>query len=364
VSLKLVKSLYDTQIPLPHDEDFYHRALQDIELDGISSQVYFLLKQQGKLDQTPSVFKQQLKESYDKGLFQNLFIKNQTDLILGKFEDLGIDVIVLKGIYFAEKYFGHIGARATSDIDLLIRYQDLKKAIDTVKSLGFTVEEEQVPGHFHCSFSKVLPHSAIPLVVEIHWSLVKESTSNFDINDLWMQSIAVGQFSHIKELSSQHTFYMICLHGWRHNLDSMKYFLDIIQVIYKNREELDYEQIFTLADCHQTLKRMIRTLSIVYQQFPFLNEVKSLPYKMKTKWEYRSVTGFKQYADFIDYQFLSYDTVKHRLIEALNWIWPSQYEVYAQLDEHPKGYKMYLSLYKKRVTSTIKVFSHLKKRPV
>lgn len=360
MSLKLVNALYDTKLLLPDDEDFYHRALLDIEHDGIESQVYFLLKQQGKINQTPTFFQTQLKESYDQGLFQNLFIKNQTDLLLGKFEDLDIDVIALKGVYFAEKYFGHIGARATSDIDLLIRYQDLGKSIATVKSLGFTVEEEQVPGHFHCSFSKKLPHSPIPLVVEIHWSLVKESTSNFDINDFWKQSKAVGPFSHIKELSPQHTFYMICLHGWRHNLDSLKYFLDIIQVIIKHREELDYEQIFTLADCHQTLKRMIRTLSIVYQEFPYLNNVKRFPFKKnKNLWKYHRVKGVRQYVDFIDYQFFSFDTTKHSLVELVNWIWPSQYELSSQIESNSKGVKMYLALYKKRVSSMVKaLFLH------
>jgi hypothetical protein len=360
MSIEMVKLIYDQNTVLPQDDKFYQRALQDIEEDGISSQVYFLLKQQGRLSQTPSYFQQRLKESYDKGLFQNLLIKNQTDEILKVFEGKGIDVIALKGVYFAERYFGHIGARATSDIDLLIQCQELDKAIEIIKSLGFSIEEEKIPGHFHCSFSKKLPGSTMPLVVELHWNIVKESTSQFNINDLWRQAKHVSNFQHVKEFSPNHLFYMICLHGWRHNLDSMKYFLDIIQLIHTLGREIDFDDLLKLAASHKTLRRLKRTLSIVYEQFPHLSDVKRLPFEVKTtRWEYRRVKGLKQYVDFFDYQFLSYDTFKHSIIELHHWFWPSKYDLETQIGVEQQGaplFKMYLSLYKKRITSMVKVF--------
>ncbi|MBY0145923.1 nucleotidyltransferase family protein [Neobacillus niacini] len=358
MSFDFISALNGCKAPMQIDDYDYHKVLRDIEHDGIQSQVYFLLKQNGMLTQTPTFFQAYLKENYDKGLFQNLFIKNQTDVLLKRFEEQGIDVITLKGVYFAEKYFGHIGARATSDIDLLVRLQDLNLAIESVKALGFSVEEEPIPGHFHCSFSKRLPHSPVPLVVELHWGLVKEETSNFDMNDIWNESKAIGQYSHVRELANMHCFYMICLHGWRHNLDSLKYFIDIIQVIHQYRDELDYEELFKMAANHQTLKRLTRTLSIVYEQFPYLNDVIKLPFKRKTLWRHNKVKGLKQYLDFFDYQFFSYDTVKHRLIEIRHWIWPSKFELSCELGENQQdgaAIIMYLSLYRKRISRLLKV---------
>ncbi|WHY89108.1 nucleotidyltransferase family protein [Neobacillus novalis] len=355
--MELVKALYDPQSALPNDKKYYENAILGIELDGISSQVYFLLKEQGRLDQTPSFFQARLKETYEKGLYQNLFIKNQMNLILKEFEDERLDVIALKGVNFAEKYFGHIGARITSDIDLLIRLEDLEKAIDIAKSLGFLLEKEVIPGYFHCSLSKELPHSKIPLVVELHWSLIKEHTSKFSAEDIWNKSTLVGQFSYIKELSPQHTFYMILLHGWRHNLDSLKYFLDIIQVIYQMDDEHDYEILLKLAKSHQTLKRITRTLSIVYQQFPYLDHVKKFPNKRATiSWEFSSSKGLKQLIKFIDYKFFSFDMAKHSLIELFRWIWPSKMDAYSQSGEDYQGpsvFKLYPLLYKKRFTKLI-----------
>ncbi|WP_084375016.1 nucleotidyltransferase family protein [Neobacillus soli] len=357
MSIELVKALYDPQSAMPIDKMFYDDALMDIELDGISSQVYFLLKQQGRLDQTPSFFQARLKETYEKGLYQNLFIKNQTDLILKEFEDEKLDVIALKGVYFAEKYFGHIGARTTSDIDLLIRVEDLEKAIDSVKSLGFLMESGVIPGYFHCSLSKKLPHSPIPLVVELHWSLINERTARFNVEDIWKQSTPVGECLHIKELSLHHTLYMILLHGWRHNLDSLKYFLDIIQVINKLDEEDNYETLLKLAKSHQTFKRIKRTLSITYQNFPQLNDVKKLPNDISTfSWEYRTSKDLKQFIAFLDFQFFSFDRANHSFIRVIRWICPSRMDAYAQVgvkDNRLSIFKVYILLYKKRLTHLV-----------
>lgn len=318
----LIQSLYDGRTSLPKDPDFYTRILEDENFLAILPQVYYLLKQQGRLIQTPPFFRGQLKEKSSETLFKNIFIKNQMAYLLQGFEELGIDVMPLKGALFAEKTFGHLGARATSDIDLLVRLPHLEEAIDCVKSLGFTVEHEWIPSHFHCSFSKPLPDSQIPLTVEIHWDLLKKDTANFDINEFWNQAAPIGSALHIKELSNYHTFYMICLHGWRHNLQSPKYFLDIIQMIDLLHDELDYQALLYDAEAHKTLKRIVRTLSIVYRQYPFLDQTKPFPNKRSTLyWEVNpSRKSLKRYADFIDYQFLSYDSVKHSWVEFLYWV--------------------------------------------
>jgi hypothetical protein len=357
MSYDFISSLYTSHHLAHHDDYYYNKIIQDIEHEGVESQVYYLLKKKGILEKTPIFFQAFLKEKYDKGLFMNLFIKNQTDMVLAKFEEQGIDVIPLKGVYFAEKYFGQIGARATSDIDLLVRFQDLSQAIETVKALGFKTEEEPIPGHFHCSFSKKLPHSAVPLVVEIHWGLVKEDTSEFDINDIWRQAKTVGENKYIRELSDLHCFYLICLHGWRHNLSSLKYFIDIMQMIHGLGSELDFCELFRLAESHQTLKRITRTLSIVYEEFPHLDQVVKLPLKRKSRNRKQSNTkGLKEYIDFVDYQFFSYDTFKHSIHEICHWLIPSKFELSQELNEDTQEISLtsYVNLYKKRITGILR----------
>lgn len=325
---QLIKALYDRSCSLTEDVEFYRQAIEEIETAALSSQIYHLLKEQGRLEETPLFFRERLKNNYNEALHLNLFIKSQTDRILQRFEAIQLNVIPLKGVYFAEKYFGHIGARGTSDIDLLVRKEDVGRAIDCIKALGFQIEQEPIPSHFHLSFSKWIPGAVIPLTVEIHWNIVKETTSNFEIEPFWNNAVPFKSYSYVMALSDYHTFYMICLHGWRHNLQSPKFFIDIIQLIYVLKDSLNYDLLFQDASAHETRKRLLRTLSIVYESYPMLENMKELPVKRK-RWLQNNNDRLQRkrifkYLDFVDYQFLSYDNLRHSLREVYNWLIPSR----------------------------------------
>lgn len=361
---QLIKALFDPQFDLTNDEHFYKQLIVDMAYYPIASQAYYLLKKQGKLEQTPLFFQTKLRELYQVVLYRNMFIKSQTDQLLERFEMMGLEVMPIKGVYFAEKYFGHIGARGTSDIDILVRRIDVNKAIGIVKSMGFEIEAEEIPEHFHSSFGRTDP---APLSVEIHWNLLRETTSNFNVEDFWDDAVRLEGYEHVKTLSEYHTFYMMCLHGWRHNLDSPKHFLDIIQMIYMLNDRLSYEDLFRDAKAHQTLKRIKRTLSIVYKEYPMLDRIKEFPQKKLNRyWDVHHTTtpnqkGLNQYIDFIDYQFLSYDSAKHSFIEISHWLLPRQSELASQLNRDVKQRTYIIQLmylYKQRCTNAAKAVFH------
>lgn len=324
--ITLIQALYDPQISMPQEMEFYEKALEDIEYFDISPQIYWLLKQRGQLEkQTPSFFQERLKQKYNDALYQNIFIRSQMKIILEKLEDTGIQTIPLKGTIFAEKYFGHLGARCTSDIDLLVHPFELERAVNCVKSLGY-IEQERIPSHFHWSFSKPIPDSPIPLTIELHWDLMKEKTSDLNMDEFWEQATAMGSYRYIKELSDYHTFYMICLHGWRHNLCSLKYFLDIIQMIHILQDNINYTRLQKDAAVHKTLRRTIRTLAIVYYYFPHLASIKELPIKkgIKLWWKYNAIRDrnnktYMQYVNWVYYEFFDFDSLKHTWAAFINF---------------------------------------------
>ncbi len=350
----LIHSLYDKKASLPHKASYYHQAIDEIESHSISPQIYHLLKEKGSLEKTPLFFQVRLKQNYDEVLFQNILIKSETDKILNFLEKAKIEAIPLKGVYFAQGYFGHLAARGTSDIDILIKKESIEETVQLVKSLGFEQEEEWIPDHFHCSFSKRIPGSPVPLVVEIHWGIVKEKTSHLKMDPFWKEATSIGGSSYIKRLSDQHTFYFICLHGWRHNLDSPRYYLDIIQLIYGMNDRIDLHQLFQQARKDGTLKRMIRTLSIVYGEYPMLENMVRLPVKRQMKGR---KGGLFHYWDFIDFQFLSYDTFQHSVREVYNWCFPRKKDIFTELnkkDQESSYLNSIILLYKARLGKGIK----------
>lgn len=327
--LPLLRSLYDPSAPLPTDLRPDGETMKDIEFFQIAPQVYTLLRNQGRLEQVPDSFCQRLEELYNQTLLQNVYIKFETEQLLKVLEQAEIPVIPLKGVRFAEAYFGHLAARGTTDIDLLIRPGDLERAKASVKQLGFRREGRPIPSHFHDSFAKPLPGSPHPLSVELHWDLLADRTSNFAVEPLWERARPLPSYRHVMELAEQDTFYMICLHGWKHALDSLKYFIDIVQVLHTAAGRIDYGTLLAEASEHRTYRRMRSTLSIVYQQFPHLERIKPLPIAMleRTWWDYgtirrRSGRDPSRYFRFLQYQWFDFDMPKHSLAASIQY-WQS-----------------------------------------
>lgn len=316
--MSLIKALYDPHAALPQESMVYEKSLEEINRYAIGSQMFTLLHQQGKWDHVPVFFQERLQQLLDETRCLNFFIRNQLDHILRQFEASRISVIPLKGVRFAEKYFGHFGARATSDIDVLIQKSDLNTAIQCLKSLGFVNEEERSPSHFHWSFSKRLPTSPIPLTVELHWNVLVEQTSNINMREFWEQATPFASYQHVKELSVYHTFYMMCLHGWSHYMDSPKYYIDIMQMIHRHGDDISFEALFQDAASHQTLRRIHRTLVNVYSHFPHLGGIKELPVTYKKGSSPSSRRYLVALANKVNNKFFNFDSASHTLVAVIH----------------------------------------------
>lgn len=350
---RVLSSLFEkqSQVSAPCEE-----LLREFSYFNVLPQAYQILKENGKLDDAPAAFKETLKHEFNKSLYLNMFINEQMKLILGILEASAIHTILLKGVYFSDKYFGSIGARPTSDIDLLIKEDQRLLAISSLKKLGFLPSEDEIPGHFHCTLIKSIPKSPIPLQVELHWDIVRTDTSISMIEEIWSRAQLLHERNYVYELSELDDFYMICLHGWRHNLDSLKYFIDIIQLIKKLREHLDYDLLLKRAKKHHTQKRLIRTLSIVYDSYPSLHKIKPFPYRKNVLWTYEWIRRpekktFMKYIAFLSYLFFSYDRFQYSLAEFCRWMFPEEYQLKSEAghDVLKRGkVRAYLGLYSAR----------------
>jgi hypothetical protein len=323
VSLALIQALYNLEEPLPQEPAFYEEAWEDIAHFQVAPQVWGILKAQGRLWETPEFFQARLRAAFDTALGLSAWILIQQKRLLLAFEDAGIPVIPLKGVRFADKYFGHIGCRVTSDIDLLIPQERMDAAVRVVKSQGFTDEEPLIPGHFHVSLSRSIPGSAFPLTVELHWNVLKEGTSELPIVEFWKDAVPLSDYKHVMELSEHHTLYMMVLHGWRHNLDSLRHIIDIAQLLHKQGEHVDYARLWRDAAAHKTKRRLRRTLAIIFHHIPQVAphgvEARSLWWSYRTI-RYREQKTLAAYVYWFYYECGDYDTARHTVKALFHWV--------------------------------------------
>lgn len=308
--MSLLQCVYEPDRPLPH-ADQAEAILEDIRLFHLYPQVYILLKNSGRLGELPESFRQKLEDGYGQTLGQSAYIKYKEKELAELFEQHRIEMILLKGARFAERYYGHFSARTSSDIDLLVRQSRFSEAIEALKREGY-VHEMTVEHHARIIKNRFL--------VELHWTLDIPVWSDLHEAAWWQSAVPVPPYRHVKELSPLHTLYFICLHGARHQMNSVRYLLDVVQALITHPEQIDMAALMEMARADRTVRRIQAVLSIVYGQFPFLHKIKPLPFPpVQTPWKYdlirRGCLGDKnlQYYQYkLYFRHFMFDTWKHR----------------------------------------------------
>jgi hypothetical protein len=114
--------------------------------------------------------------------------------IAGAFEAQKIDLIALKGVPFAFRYYPSPGLRRFGDIDILVQESQLDLAGDTLLRLGYKSLDSAEAAHpsqfldhdlkYHCGYERGEQYP-----VELHWRLTpRNSPVRFDMAGLWGRS--------------------------------------------------------------------------------------------------------------------------------------------------------------------------------
>ncbi|THF74918.1 nucleotidyltransferase family protein [Cohnella fermenti] len=311
--IPFLQELYKPHPEFRLNEEDCRRLLAEIELFGIAAQVYMLLKEKGDAaKRLPELFWQSLAGGFTNSVQFNLYMKVQEEAILGALERNRIHGMPLKGIQFASRYFGHYGARLTSDIDIYVPEAELRRAIRCLEEQGFAFE---IIKDHHARLHRG------DLTVELHLTFDKQYWSRLDPAPFWNESERFKEYRYIRQLSTQQAFYFICLHGARHHMDNMRFVLDIVQMLYRSGEEIDFDLLFKQARRDLTSRRIRTVLTIVYRQFPQLQMRKPLDMTyIDSGWNYDTIRaailgrkGVPYYRYKLHFKHLIFDSWKYAL---------------------------------------------------
>lgn len=191
----------------------------------------------------PEDIEVELKEQFLKQAYRNTFLFNELDKILHQLNEKNIPVIVLKGAYLATAVYENIGLRGMSDIDLLVKKEDLLRAEEAVLHLrGEPEQYNRIVLDSSCHFGYKLPDQG--LRVEIHWSLVSANMPFLiDVEGLWKraQPLSSGQ-NNALALSPEDLLLHLCLHAAKHTFNlQIRMLCDLGEVISNYGDEMNWE---------------------------------------------------------------------------------------------------------------------------
>jgi len=135
-------------------------------INGVSPILYKNFLILNNFNAIPQDIINKLKEAYYKTLRYNIVLHEQFSEIIKIFNENKIDSIALKGLYLAETIYEDIGLRQMSDIDLLIKKQDIEKACNLLIQNGFTDINLKLKRDFH--LNKHYNFCKSNIMVELH----------------------------------------------------------------------------------------------------------------------------------------------------------------------------------------------------
>ncbi|WP_295655581.1 nucleotidyltransferase family protein [uncultured Mucilaginibacter sp.] len=165
----------------------------------------------------------------------------------------GIEAVPYKGAAFSKQFFGDLISRESSDIDLVIKSQDLEKAIAIFKNDGYLPEIDHVYkylGEAYCSYYKdynlnKFKNGIREFHVELHWAIGENYLNiNKNVNafiNRCNSQIALVKYP-VKALSQPDHFSAILVHhGIKDTFRYLKNIVDLCQAI----QQLDVQKAMT-----------------------------------------------------------------------------------------------------------------------
>lgn len=198
----LRKALAAEKLPEPIEGMNYLRLLNLAKRQMVAATVFSVLP----MEHMPSEAYRAWKQHTDYTVRKEVLYQVERNSIVQDFEAMGIDCLLLKGIYMRQIY-GKI-PREFADNDLLIHPADENRVAIYLRSKGYI----ETFGTVHNVYTK-------PPVFnfEIHKSLLEPNNTGYQrYQSVWHRAVALEGMSHCFKMSDMDFYLFGCLHIYKH----------------------------------------------------------------------------------------------------------------------------------------------------
>ena len=246
----------DASIDLP-------RTLKIARENGVSQKLYTMLKYpslappcKGEDGTSRDWIIAQLKKDYLFTAAKNALIYTEFKRVIEGLIERHIDVMAMKGIVLAELVYQDIGVRGMSDVDLLIRKQDIQKVDDLLDKLGYSAVDPSPfdslgNGNNYLATRDYRSKKPSHPSFHIHWHIVNSSVpapyaAKINMDKIWEDALPVNLAGvNVLAMSPHHFLLHLCEHAMRvtHSASQLVYLMDVAALISKYARVLDWQKV-------------------------------------------------------------------------------------------------------------------------
>jgi len=235
----------------------WNAVIQQAGRHGVESLLYQRLKTRHLKVIVPTNIIQTLRAVYLNVAWNNTSLYDELAKVLKVLQNENIPVILLKGAHLAEVVYGNKALRSMSDIDIMLKEEDLHKSVNLLFQSGFSVTDEKqakyivknITGHYH-----ILPHlKHFPdlkngtIKLDVHCSIADEASSfNIDIDGLWKRARPTTIAGiEVLVLSPEDLLLHSCLHSvYSHFFEyGLRPLCDILETTRYYRDRIDWTKL-------------------------------------------------------------------------------------------------------------------------
>jgi hypothetical protein len=237
------------------DEADWERLNALAQRHGVAPMLYATLKKRAITP--PPAIADQLRQIYLASASRNLHLFQELGKILRALQSANIAVIPLKGACLAQAIYGNIALRPMGDVDLLVKPDEMARALDVLRALGYASVHSFDPV-IEQTISQHMPpmYKAGGLHVEMHWTIVSPRSNihlnQGDLDQLWSRAVT-AQIAGVQVLTlgSEDLLVHLCLHASiQHRFDGagLRNYFDIALVILQYGDTIDWTQFALRAN--------------------------------------------------------------------------------------------------------------------
>jgi hypothetical protein len=237
------------------DPDWTH-LVEKARQEGVSAVLFHNITKHRLDDLLPQDNYRDLADHYYANLKRNMSIVGELRGVLEAFQAMAVPCIVLKGMALAERIYPNIALRGMSDVDILVRKDDLLRADERLLTLGYTARDSSAAKAIHNPMGYLASleyrKNGSPLDLHLHWHLVNTSVpatmfvNSIDLDRLWENAAPTRiADSEALMLSPEHLIIYLCEHALRvgHSFDRLILICDIYYAIKAFEKSLDWDFI-------------------------------------------------------------------------------------------------------------------------
>ena len=246
-------------VALDHDLD-WSGLVSLAQRHGVTSLLYRTLSGL-HAERVPTGVLERLRSLFETNRFRNLVLVTELVKVLRALEAGGVIATPYKGPALAAALYADSTLRQSLDIDVLVKPKDALHARRILLNLGYVPKHQRFAvsesafARFHCEFAFTTAERQ--LLVELSWRFAPWYFRMPEVPDAAWERLGCLTLAGVSVpwFAPEELLFVLCLHGCKHKWRSLKWIVDIAELL-RVHPELDWREMMENAN-RTGAKRML-----------------------------------------------------------------------------------------------------------